>query len=198
AKTADRSWKDAMSRPFAPAEMTHRMFWGDFVAADWPGSARESVLAHATALCKRMGELRQARKTRDGIPELLAFAESRGVRAAVVSNALSGAVHRDYLDTTGLAGLFALQVYSDEVGVRKPNPEMIWIATRALGVDPAEAWYVGDNYDRDVVCGVRAGAGATVLMVAKDTEKRPYRVRQEPDAVVAGPAELHELLEETL
>lgn len=181
---ADKCWKDAMSRPYAPAEMTHTGFWGDYVAADWPAAARQLVVAHATPLCKRMGELRQDRRTRPGIPELLDGAAALGVPCGIVSNALSGAVHRDYTEATGLAGKLAIEVYSDEAGVRKPNPEMIWIATRALGVEPEDAWYVGDNFDRDVVCGHRAGVGGNLLMVAKGTYDVPYEVRYRPDAVV--------------
>lgn len=192
---ADRCWKDAMSRPYAPEEMTHRRFWGDFVAADWGPAARELVLAEATALCKRMGELRQDRKIRPGIPALLAACAARDVPVAVVSNSLSGAVHRDFVDAHGLR--FALQVYSDEVRVRKPNPEMIWIATRALDVVPADVWYVGDNYDRDVVCGARAGAGSTILMRSDSTDKIPYEVRQRPAAVVDDAHGLLRLLEDT-
>lgn len=191
---ADKYWKDAMSRPYAPPEMTHTAFWGDYVAADWPAPARQFVVAQATPLCKRMGELRQDRRTRPGIPELLDAAAGLGIACAVVSNSLSGAVHRDYTAATGLAGKLALEVYSDEAGVRKPNPEMIWIATRALGVDPGDAWYVGDNFDRDVVCGRRAGVGGNVLMVAKGTYDVPYEVRYRPDAVVDDGHELLELL----
>ncbi|MEV0587494.1 HAD family hydrolase [Nonomuraea sp. NPDC050310] len=176
---ADRYWKDAMSRLAAPAEMTHRQFWGDYVAADWPAAARELVLAEASALCRLMGELRQERRLRPGVRELLAACE---VPVAVVSNALCGAVHRDFVARQELP--VALQVYSDEVGVRKPNPEMIWIATRALGVDPADVWYVGDNFDRDALCGVRAGVGTTVIVRSSSTDKIPYRVRQRPSAVV--------------
>ncbi|MFA1540655.1 HAD family hydrolase [Actinomadura monticuli] len=191
---ADRCWKDAMSRPYAPPEMTHAAFWGDYVAADWPASARQLVIAHATPLCKRMGELRQERRIRPGIPELLDAADGLGIPCAVVSNSLSGAVHRDFTAATGLDGKLAFEVYSDEVGVRKPNPEMIWIATRALGIEPAVAWYAGDNFDRDVVCGHRAGVGGNILMVAKGTYDVPYEVRSRPDAIVDDGHGLLELL----
>lgn len=194
---ADAHWKNAMSRPRSPAEMTHRMFWADFVAADWPEAARAVVTAHATALCELMGELRSERRVRPGLRELLDSAAAAGIRVAVVSNALSGAVHRRYLERAGLGEAFALQVYSDEVGVRKPNPEMIWLAARALGVPAERAWYVGDNFDRDVLCARRAGAGAAVLMEAEGTYRRPYAVRVTPDAVVADPAALRDLLVES-
>ncbi|NJP98691.1 HAD family hydrolase [Nonomuraea sp. FMUSA5-5] len=194
---ADSQWKDSTSRQYAPQEMTHRRFWAEFVATDWPEQARELVTAEASPLCRRMGELRSERALRPGVKELLAACWARGVRPAVVSNALCGLVHRDFLTRNGLDGQVAVQVYSDEAGVRKPNPELIHLACRALAVDPGEVWYVGDNYDRDVVCGVRAGAGATVLMVSPSTDKIPYEVRQRPHATVDNPLGLLRLLEDT-
>ncbi|MEU5719673.1 HAD family hydrolase [Streptomyces sp. NPDC020403] len=194
AAVADSHWKDAMSRPAAPAEMTAHRYWTEFVAADWPPAARAFVAAHAQDLCHRQGELRQDRETRVGIDELLDTAERHGLPVAVVSNALSGSVHRDHLRRTGLDKRLALQVYSDEAGVRKPNPEMIHIAARALDVPAARTWYVGDRVDRDVLCGRRAGVGACVLMEARGTYERPYVVRVRPDAVVADPHGLRDLL----
>ncbi|MDF1605479.1 HAD-IA family hydrolase [Nocardioides sp. YIM 152315] len=195
---ADKAWKDAMSRPAAPEEMTHRRFWGEFVAADWPLQAREIVIAHATWLCQLMGERRSERRVRPGIPELLAAAEERDIPVAIVSNALAGVVHRDFIADHDLTHRFALQVYSDEVGLRKPNPELIWMACRALGVAPGQTWYVGDNFDRDVVAGRRAGVGAAILMEARSTYRVPYTVRETPDAVVAEPAELTAMLTSSL
>jgi len=191
---ADSAWKNAMSRPRNPSEMTHRMFWGDFVASDWPDSAREVVLAHATLLCHLMGRLRSDRAVRPGMDELLTAADDAAIPVGIVSNALCGDVHREYLAEIGWDKRFALEVYSDEVGVRKPNPEMVHIACRALGVQPDETWYVGDNFDRDVVCGRRAGAGTVVLMEARATYRRPYPVRDQPDVVVADPYGLLALL----
>jgi HAD superfamily hydrolase (TIGR01549 family) len=191
---ADAHWKNAMSRPREPRELTHREFWADFVAADWPPAALAWVTAEATALCRRKGELRQDRTNRSGIHELLDAAAAIGVPVGIVSNALSGAVHRDHMERHGLDKRVAVQVYSDEVGIRKPHPGMITMAAAALGVPVERTWYVGDNYDRDVLCGRRAGVGAAVLMTAAGTEDRPFPVSAEPDAVVADPAALRELL----
>lgn len=191
---ADSRWKDAMSRPREPRELTHREFWADFVAADWPAPALAWVTIEATALCRRMGELRAERTGRPGIEELLEAADAMGVPVAIVSNALSGAVHRDHMQRHGLDKKVALQLYSDEVGIRKPHPGMITMATDALDVPVDTAWYVGDTFDRDVLCGRRAGVGAAVLMEARGTYDRPFVVPVEPDAVVADPPGLHRLL----
>ncbi|MEV0272485.1 MAG: HAD-IA family hydrolase [Hamadaea sp.] len=191
---ADSAWKDAMSRIPDPAELTPVMFWRDFVAIDWPEQARTVVATQAWPLCRRMGELRSQRQARAGLIDLLSWCEDQGLPVGIVSNALSGIVHRDWLTAAGLDKQFALQIYSDEIGIRKPHPDMIGVACRSLGITPDQAWYVGDNFDRDVVCGRRAGVGATILMIARDTHDKPFEVAAEPDAVVDDPAGLLDLL----
>jgi len=187
---ADSHWKDAMSRPFSPRELRHEEFWGDFVAGDWPKQAREVVVAEAYDLCRKMGNWKSERVLRTGMLDLLDAADGAGVPVGIVSNALCGQVHIDFLDAHGLTGRFAVAIHSDEVRVRKPNPEMIWLAARALGVEAGEAWYVGDNFDRDVLCGVRAGVGGNILMEAKGTYDLPYDLKLKPDAIVADPVGL--------
>jgi N-acetyl-D-muramate 6-phosphate phosphatase len=187
-------WCDAMCRPYAPVELDHEHFWSDYVAPDWPASAREVVLGHASTLCHRLGEVYHAWQVRPGMAELLAEAAGRGVLLAVVSNTLYGSGHRDFLERAGLADRFAVQLYSDEVGVRKPNPELIWRATRALGVPVEQAWYVGDTWSRDVVCGRRARVGSMILMRSRRTDGERPATWARPDRIVADPEELRTLL----
>ena len=191
---ADSHWKNAMSRPLSPPELTYEQFWGDFVAADWPEKARRAVLAEARELCRQMGHLRSLRRLREGMLELLDRCDATGVPVGIVSNALSGRVHIDFLDEHGWTDRFAVKIHSDEAKVRKPNPQMILIACRELGVEPRDAWYVGDNFDRDVLCGLRAGIGGNILMEAKGTYEMPYDLAVKPDAIVAGPRQLLALL----
>ena len=160
--------------------------------------AREAVLADARELCRRMGHLKSARQLRAGMADLLDAADRAGVPVGIVSNALSGQVHLDWLAEHGLTARFAVTIHSDEARVRKPNPEMIHLAARALGVAPADAWYVGDNFDRDVLCGRRAGVGGNILMEAKGTWDLPYELDLRPDAIVPDPRGLLALLETAL
>lgn len=198
AAKADSHWKDAMSRLYEPAELTHVQFWEGFVAGDWPSVAQAYVIQHATELCRVMGELRQERVLRDGFIELLDTAKNAGIPVVIVSNSLCGRVHRDWLRTEGYSDWFAAEIYSDEAGVRKPNPQMIHLGADAAGVTAAESWYVGDNFDRDVLCGLRAGVGGNILMEAGSTYDMPYDLQIQADAVVADPHELHKLLAEAL
>lgn len=192
---AETSWKNAMSRMARPREMTYQQFWGEFVACDWPDGAREVVSAHAAQLCRLIGERRYHREIRSGASDVLDLAARHGIPVAVVSNAVCGAVHREVIAAAGWADRVSVQVYSDEVGIRKPNPDMLRTATRLLSARAEECWYVGDSYDRDVVCGRRAAAGAVILVESGFTTRRPYAVRSEPDAVVADLYGLRDLLE---
>src|SRR5699024_11665339 len=105
-----------------------------FVVVDWPGAPRACVQEKARELCRVMGEIKQERKTRDGIVEVLDHAESWGIPVVIVSNTLMGVVHRDYLETVGLTERFEAQIYSDEVEIRNPNHEMIHLGAQAAGV----------------------------------------------------------------
>jgi phosphoglycolate phosphatase-like HAD superfamily hydrolase len=178
-------WGEAMCRSYAPVELTHEQFWSDFVASDWPAAAREVVLGHATPLCHRLGEVYHGWQVRSGMPELLAEAAGDGILLAVVSNSLCGSVHRDFLERAGLADRFNVQMYSDEVGVRKPNPELLLRATRALGVPVDQAWFVGDTLSRDVLCGQRARVAGTVLMRTPGGGQGRMAPSVQPDHVVA-------------
>lgn len=195
---ADSRWKDAMSRPFAPAELTYQEFWEGFVAGDWPAAAREYVRDNAKELCRQMGEIKQHRETREGFIDVLDLADASGIPVVIVSNTLMGQVHRDYLVRAGLSERFAAEIYSDEVRVRKPNPEMIHLGAKAIGETAATCWYVGDNFDRDVLCGVRAGVGGNILMEARSTYDQPYELGIQADAIVADPWGLLDLLRASL
>lgn len=183
---ADSRWKDAMSRPAAPSELTYEQFWLDFVAADWPEPEVRWLGSRARELCRTMGELRQTRTLRTGITELLGTAAQQDIPVGIVSNALMGDVHRTFLHSVGLGGAFRAQVYSDEVGVRKPNPELIRIGADSVGRSVEDCWYVGDNFDRDVLCGRRAGVGGVVLLEAPDTWDLPYEPIAVPDLTCAS------------
>jgi putative hydrolase of the HAD superfamily len=84
-----------------------------------------------------------------------------GLALAVVSNS-DGRVE-DALRATGLRNYFHVVLDSAIVGMEKPDPRIFRAALDRLGVAPAEALYVGDLYEVDVV-GARA-AGMDVALI---------------------------------
>jgi aryl-alcohol dehydrogenase-like predicted oxidoreductase/FMN phosphatase YigB (HAD superfamily) len=166
-------------------------FWRTVVDA-WPASAQQVVLEHADRLSRCVAELKFARmwQVRPGIADLLMLAVELGMPMAIVSNAISGAVHREFLDASGLAGYFATQVYSDEQGVKKPDPELVWRATAALGISSEDCWFVGDMRSRDVLSARRARCGAAILIPSARIERPPYPESSDPDLVLNSPSDL--------
>jgi HAD superfamily hydrolase (TIGR01509 family) len=84
---------------------------------------------------------------------------AKGLRLGVVSNGISD-VQYQKIETLGLRGLFDCVLLSEEVGVRKPDPLIFWLAAQGLGVKPQECLHVGDSYEADVVGATRAGMHA--------------------------------------
>lgn len=187
ALTALGHWKHSSSRRRHPREMSHREIVDDFLAADLAPGPRAALVADAAEVLADLTTELSEHTVRPGISELLAEAARRGIPLGIVSNAHSGRSHRRLLAAAGLADAFAVQVYSDEVGMRKPHPGMIELAAAALGVAPARTWYVGDTMDRDVVAGRRAGVGAVVLTASKHTHNPPFAVDARPDAIFDTP-----------
>jgi putative hydrolase of the HAD superfamily len=84
-----------------------------------------------------------------------------GIGLGVVSNS-DGRV-AEALEAVGLAGYFGVVVDSKLAGFEKPDPRIFLPALAALGVAPADALYVGDLYEVDVVGARRAGMAAVLL-----------------------------------
>ncbi|HLE44670.1 MAG TPA: HAD family hydrolase [Methylomirabilota bacterium] len=111
-----------------------------------------------------------------------------GYRLCLVSNTMRtpGATLREVLRHHGLIGFFAHLTFSDECGVRKPEPEIFHRTLRAVGVEPSDAVHVGDDPVLDVE-GARA-AGMKAIQVT--TGRPPWFGRQKPHAAIPGLAAL--------
>ncbi|MFG1918118.1 HAD-IA family hydrolase [Micromonospora sp. NPDC048898] len=176
-------WRDDTSREQGPVEVAHERVWEDFITPSWPDAAREAVRREALSLSYAWA-WGDEWTVRDGIAEALRTAAAGGIPMVVVSNAISGAAHRDFLASAGLGPLFAAEVYSDEAGIRKPNPELAWRAADAIGVSIGKCWFVGDMVDRDIACARRAGAGAAILMRSSRTARAQPTSEAEPDVII--------------
>jgi HAD superfamily hydrolase (TIGR01549 family) len=190
-------WKSAEGRRAHPREIAHREFWTDFVAADWPATARDVVSEHATELCERLDVATKDRPPKPDALHTLRGLADRGLRAAIVSNALCGAGSRKLVRAYGFEPYLAAQVYSDEAGVRKPNPDLFASAAGLLGADLGRCWYVGDTIDRDVLGARRAGVAKVILLPSRQTG-RGLDAIAEPDATIARPSDLLALLPASL
>jgi putative hydrolase of the HAD superfamily len=126
----------------------------------------------------------------EGARPALTRLRAEGLTLALVSNTMRtpGVTLRRVLDRFGLLDCFAHTTFSDEVGIRKPDPEIFALTLRAIQVDPAAAVHVGDDPVLDVA-GARQ-AGLRVIQVTTASLKALGARR--PDAVVPSLATLPE------
>jgi len=96
----------------------------------------------------------------DVVPALTNLKE-RGLILGLISN-----VDRDIASLyqgLGLSAWLKVMVTSQEVGFNKPHPEIFQAALKQAGIKPAEAIYVGDQYQIDVLGASKAGMLGVLL-----------------------------------
>jgi HAD superfamily hydrolase (TIGR01549 family) len=117
--------------------------------------------------------------------ELLTQVASSGMRIALVTNGPSD-LQRDKLRHLGIDGLFHTIVISAEVGAAKPDPAPFLLALRQLGVQPPDAWHIGDSLATDVA-GARAAGLCAVWL---NRHRAPIDDDSGPDIEVASLSEV--------
>lgn len=121
-----------------------------------------------------------------GAREVVALLRDRGLRLAVICNTgrTPGSVLRVILDRLGLAQAFAVMTFSDEVGRRKPHPEIFRRTLEALGVAPAQALHLGDTLASDVAGASALGMHAVHLCHPRGSDACPgagFTIRALPE-----------------
>ena len=91
--------------------------------------------------------------------ELLASL-GRRYRIALVSNFDHGATARSLLRREGLIEFLDAIVVSEEIGLRKPHPQVFQSACERIGLDPSVCLHVGDSHRADVCGATEAGLRA--------------------------------------
>ena len=128
----------------------------------------------------------------DGARETLEFLIAAGVRCALVCDTgySPGPVVRQFLARAGLLENLEAQIFSDEVGVPKPEPAIFHAALRALGAGTTESVHVGDLKRTDVA-GARSLGMRTVRIRQTHDDASPL---SEADCVVDSHADLRAAL----
>ena len=132
----------------------------------WDRYARRRLMAmgasaaQAAELAPKVNQyMTDSYKPESVVPEdarrVLPVLVENGYKLAVISN--RGEPYAEVIEALGLAQFFAFSLAGGEIKAFKPAPEIFLHACTRLGVIPAEAAYVGDNYYADVVGARRAG-----------------------------------------
>ena len=127
-----------------------------------------------------------------GAAEALHALTRGGVRCALICDTglTPGHVVRQHLERLGMLEFLDVCIFSDEVGVPKPDPRVFRAALAPFGVQPRDAVHVGDLRRTDVA-GARGFGMATLRIRARHDDRSEL---PEADAVVDSHAELLQVL----
>lgn len=183
-------WESACRAVAAPAGIDHaallaaihdtaRWFWSDPARhraerVDMPGAWRkiaagalERLGVQPDGLARAIAEDFAARRRQamrlfpDAEPALVELKRA-GVALALVTNG-DAREQRDKIERHRLAPHFDAIVIEGELGCGKPDPRVYRAALDGLGVEPADAWMVGDHLEFDMAGPRRLGLSAAWL-----------------------------------
>ncbi len=111
---------------------------------------------------------------------------------AIVSDGL-GAYTWECLKYNGLLSFFSVRIISEEVGLRKPDPRIFWLALKKLKVDPSKAIMVGNKLRQDILGAKNVGIRSIWINNNEPQEK----VTVHPDFEVTEIGEVLKIIAES-
>jgi phosphoglycolate phosphatase len=140
---------------------TNQAFWDIVLPRDRPGRAELVKRLEAEAARQWPAVLQTHGRAFAGLGATLRALVGRGARLGIVTGSPGASLQR--LEDEGLLGLFGAVVTGRDVACVKPDPEGLLLCAGRLGIEPAEAVYVGDT-PLDVRASLAAGMGAVATL----------------------------------
>ena len=168
-----------------PVRATNRIVYG-YLGITFPFSEREIERVLWNAICECFPVT--------GVPELLAFLKTRGIRAGALSNnGWSSEALEDKLDAVLPENAFDFMICSSDYYIRKPDRRLFEIALKKAKLPPESVWFCGDHFEADILGAHSAG----LFPVFIDYEANAPRI-EEKDGVrflrIGSPGQLTSFL----
>jgi putative hydrolase of the HAD superfamily len=179
-----RRFDELSSDPDDHAELVYAEVVAEALAAC--GTAPGPDLVRAAIEAEHRGWA-SARHLHPQAHRLLEDVRARGLRIGIVSNTFDppDLLHAD-LVSDGVAELVDAIVFSSEVGLRKPAPQIYQAVLDRLAVEPGNALFVGDRVREDIV-GPSALGMRTCLVTYFRVDDGDHTLA---DAVASSPGEV--------
>lgn len=106
----------------------------------------------------------------EGILDFLDYLNKHSIRTGVISNiTYCGEAVKDRIDSVVAGHNFEFIIATSEYMFRKPNKRIFQLALEKADLNPEDVWYIGDNYECDVVGARNAGIFPVWYVGAKDS-----------------------------
>ena len=169
-------------------EASEEELWTKHLLPDFPAEKIAPLHGKLTRLWRdRDGR----RVPRDDAKSTIIELDRRGYLLGIIANTITETEIPDWMESDGVTQYFKTVILSSKVGLRKPDPEIYWMAARQIGVEPQYCAYVGDNPVRDVEGTRAAGFGMMILFEEPATlAKEPPTGEHKPDYAIKETREL--------
>lgn len=84
-------------------------------------------------------------KLNKNILRLIKLLKNKGYKLAILSDTITP--HKEYNDKQGIYDDFDVRIFSNEVGLKKPDPKIYKLTLRRLRVKPSESVFIDDVLD---------------------------------------------------
>lgn len=182
-ETLETRWKAHRKRcKQTLVEASERELWAVHLLPDYPKEKIEPLAGRLTRLWR---DKDGRRVPRSDVKETIIELDRRGYKLGIIANTITETEIPDWMEADQVTKYFGTVILSSKVGYRKPNPEIYWMASRELGVEPGKCVYVGDNPVRDVEGTHAAGYAMMILINEPDTlAKEPPTGEFKPDYTI--------------
>jgi len=99
----------------------------------------------------------------EGSEEILSYLDKKNYKIGLICNTgrTPGRVLREVLRRRNIIQFFRVLTFSDELKIRKPDPEIFLHTLKSLNASPSTSLHIGDGLESDVIgakrCGMQAG-----------------------------------------
>jgi putative hydrolase of the HAD superfamily len=133
---------------------------------------RDEQIELAAKMRNGMSEQELA-STREGAVELLNYLKANGYKTGLISDCAT--IIPKIWETTPLAPLIDVAVFSCITGMKKPDSRVYLTTTRRLEVKPEQCLYIADGIGQELASAARLGMHAVMIHTADDRADDPYR-----------------------
>ncbi|HCQ31837.1 TPA: hypothetical protein DIU27_05705 [Candidatus Collierbacteria bacterium] len=120
----------------------------------------------------------------DDLLKTLSAIKERGIQMAVMSNTgfISGRQMRLVLRQLGILPFISIQLFSNEMGVSKPNKLIFEALAEQSGIDGSMILHVGDNFKADYA-GAKAAGLKAVQLTSTSSDSSVAQIRKLSDLI---------------
>ena len=170
-------------------ELNEQDLWTQWMLPDFPEEIVSKYAIQFTRIWRRtLGTRLVFPEAKEVITQLFRY----GYRIGLVSNTNTSVEVPEILKELEISGLVETVILSCNVGIRKPDPKILMLATEQLGVEPSRCAYIGDRLDRDVAVSRNAGFARAIILRNKiyENKKKYDDPNLQPDAYIDNLSEL--------